>query len=237
MSLGHGASVVRDGLVLHLDAANVKSYPGSGTTWSDVSGNGNNATLINGVGYNTADNGYMTFDGVDDFVELPYDSYWNQNVFGTATNFSIECWYKPNLFKNWDTLIEKSQSPGWYSRPEGPAIWTNASGFQGVFSSGVDSNPTGSYVILSYPTTTLKWYHVCFTGDGTTLRLYVDGIQRGTGLVSSRTVAVFNGNAGPRLGRRSYMNGQMSSSSFYTRALTAAEIRQNFEATRSRYGV
>jgi hypothetical protein len=63
MSLGHGASIVRDGLVLYLDATNPKSYPGSGTTWKDLSGNGNNGTLVNGVGYTDANKGSLVFDG------------------------------------------------------------------------------------------------------------------------------------------------------------------------------
>ena len=60
MGIGYGPRVITDGLVLALDAADVSSYPGSGTTWTDLSGNGNNGTLVNGVGY---DNGSLIFDG------------------------------------------------------------------------------------------------------------------------------------------------------------------------------
>ena len=60
-------SIIDDGLVLYLDAANTKSYPGSGTTWTDLSGNGNNGTLENGVGYNSGNGGSLVFDGVDDY--------------------------------------------------------------------------------------------------------------------------------------------------------------------------
>ena len=69
MSLNHGGKpIVTDGLVLCLDAANPKSYPGSGTTWTDLSGNGNNGTLVNGVGYNSDNGGSLSFDGVNDYV-------------------------------------------------------------------------------------------------------------------------------------------------------------------------
>jgi hypothetical protein len=237
MAKHHNPRIVTDGLVLCLDAANKRSYPGSGTTWFDLSGNGNNGTLVNGVGFNGDNGGGLVFDGVDDYVNIPYDTYWDTNVFGTATNFTLECWHKPNIFKNWDTIIEKSESPGWYSRPEGASIWTNSTAIQGVFSSGVDSNPAGSNVQITYSTTTLKWYHICFTGDGITLGLYVDGIQRGTGLVSSRTIPVYNGNVGPRFGRRAFMNARMTVARFYTRALTPQEVKQNFNATKSRYGI
>jgi hypothetical protein len=237
MAIAYNPIIITDGLVFCVDAANPKSYPGTGTQWFDLTTNKRNGTLINGTGYSATDGGTLVFDGTDDFVEVPYSSYWNDNVFGTATNFTIECWYKPDVFENWDTVIEKSEASGWYSRPEGASIWINSTGIQGVYASGVDSNPAGSYVIISYTTATLKWYHICLTGDGTTLRLYVDGIERGTGLVSSRTVPVYNGSVGPRFGRRQYMAGQLASTRFYTRGLSNLEIQQNFNATRGRYGV
>jgi hypothetical protein len=232
-----GPNIVTDGLVLALDAGSKKSYAGSGTTWKDLSGNGNNGTLVNVPTFDSGNGGSIVFDGVDDYAELPYDSYWDTNVFGSATNFTLECWYKPDLFKNWDTIIEKSSNSGFYSESEGAAIWTNNVSIQGVFSSGVTGNPGGSNVIISYNTTTLKWYHINFTGDGTTLRLYVDGIQRATGLISSRTIAVENGNVGPRFGRRAFMDGKLGTAKFYTRALSASEIQQNYNATKSRFGV
>jgi hypothetical protein len=230
-------SIVTDGLVLNLDAGFTPSYPTTNTTWYDISSGGNNGELINGPTFDPNNFGSIVFDGSDDFVDIPYSTYWNTNVFGTSTNFTLECWYKPDLFKNWDTLIEKSESSGWYSRSEGAAIWTDSGSIQGVFSSGVDGNPGGSYVVISYPTTTLKWYHIAFTGDGTNLRLYVDGIERATGLVSTRTVAVYNGSVGPRLGRRAFMDGRMALVRFYTRGITAQEITQNYNAQKGRYGI
>jgi hypothetical protein len=229
--------IVTDGLVFAVDAANKDSYSGSGTVWKDLSGNGNDGTLTNGPTFDSGNGGSIVFDGTNDYVELPYDTYWNSNVFGTATNFTLECWYKPDLFMNWDTIIEKSSSSGYYSESEGPAIWTNVSGIQGVFSSGVNGNPGGSYVIISYPTTTLKWYHITFTGDETTLRLYVDGIQRNTGAISSRTVAVENGLVGPRFGRRAYMDGKLSIARFYTRGITSTEVLQNYNALKGRFNL
>jgi len=107
----NGPKIVTSGLVLALDAGNTKSYPGSGTVWTDLSGNGNTGTLTNGPTFNSSNGGSIVFDGVDDFVNIPYNTYWNTNVFGTATNFTLECWHKPNVFRNWDTVIEKSESP------------------------------------------------------------------------------------------------------------------------------
>jgi hypothetical protein len=82
MSYTNGPKIVTNGLVLCLDAANRKSYPGSGTTWNDLSGNGNVATLVNGVGYNSNNGGSLTFDGVDDYA-----------ITSTITNYkSLNMW-------------------------------------------------------------------------------------------------------------------------------------------------
>jgi len=68
MGTAYNPKIVTDGLVLCLDAGNTKSYPGTGTVWTDLSGNGNNGTLVNGVGYSSDNQGSMVFDGVNDYV-------------------------------------------------------------------------------------------------------------------------------------------------------------------------
>jgi hypothetical protein len=69
MGLGHSPSIVRDGLVLYLDAANPKSYPGSGTTWFDLKGT-SNSTLSNGPTFVNSNKGYFSFDGVNDYTQI-----------------------------------------------------------------------------------------------------------------------------------------------------------------------
>jgi hypothetical protein len=87
--------------VLCLDAANPKSYSGSGTTWTDLSGNGNNGTLINGVAYTDTNKGIMTFDGVDDYID-----FYVPNLGSIAT---VEMWckigsgYENKMFMGWNT--------------------------------------------------------------------------------------------------------------------------------------
>ena len=67
MSVSNNPSIISNGLILALDAADKNSYPGSGTAWTDLSGNGNNGTLINGPTFNTGSLGNIVFDGVDDY--------------------------------------------------------------------------------------------------------------------------------------------------------------------------
>ena len=68
MSLSRGPKIVTNGLVLYLDAANKKSYPGSGTTWTDLSGNNNTGTLTNGPTFDSNNGGSIVFDGTNDYV-------------------------------------------------------------------------------------------------------------------------------------------------------------------------
>ena len=73
MALVHSPKIVTDDLVLYYDAANTKSYPGTGTTWTDLSGNGVTGTLVNGATFNSGNGGYIVFDGANDYVSTIND--------------------------------------------------------------------------------------------------------------------------------------------------------------------
>jgi hypothetical protein len=85
MGIAYNPRTITDGLVLCLDAANSKSYPGSGTTWTDLSGLGNTGTLVNGVGYSGDNLGSLSFDGSNDRVELSSNAVGNENQFTIDT--------------------------------------------------------------------------------------------------------------------------------------------------------
>ena len=72
MGLAHSPRLVTDGLVLCVDAANTKSYPGSGTTWTDLSGKGNDGSLINGAAFDSGNNGSINIDGSNDRIDVAY---------------------------------------------------------------------------------------------------------------------------------------------------------------------
>ena len=84
-----GPDIPTNGLVLALDATSERSYPGSGTTWYDLSGQGNNATLNNGTSWNSS--GYMSTDGIDDYISIPNDSSLQ-----VTTGFTQVIWVKLN---------------------------------------------------------------------------------------------------------------------------------------------
>ena len=86
----NGPHIATDGLVLYLDAANIKSYPGSGTTWSDLSGNNNSGTLTNGPTFSTGSLGSIVFDGTDDYLNIP-----DSTAMQVGDVFTINAWIFP----------------------------------------------------------------------------------------------------------------------------------------------
>ena len=230
-----GQNIVMNGLVNFLDAGYNGSYPTSGTTWTNISGvSGGTGTLTNGPTYSSSNGGVIDFDGVDDYVIIPYDSYWDNNVFGNATNFTISCWTKCDNFFNWACLIQKAPiGNGFYSGSEGASLWVSSGGFQGAFGNGVSQNPSGYGSIVSFPTSnTNGWYHLLYAGDGTTGRLYVNGSLFSEANLG-RTLPVTTSLNGPKLGVRSnqsHYNGKIANTLFYTRPLSAAEVLQNYQA-------
>jgi len=220
MSLGHGASIVRDGLVLHLDAANPKSYT-SGTTWYDLSGNDNNGTLINGVGYSTDNKGAMIFDGVNDYItgSIPTLSSWSMSIWYFSTDIILKTVYYP------------------FSCNTGTA---NGIGFGGNFSEFSRDRWyffDGANVFSSLETSVVinKWYYLTVTKTGTTYNLYTNGDFSLTGTGANLSCTSYT------LGRRGDgswpVTGKVSSGSIYNKVLTPQEVQQNFEATRGRYGI
>lgn len=214
MSLNHGTSIVRNGLVLHLDAANKKSYAGSGTTWVDLSSSKLDSSLINGVGY---DGQGLIFDGVDDYGSL--------NLSRTASGVTYEAFLKPtNVTK--DQMYLGSQASGNYLRI------LNSKAFISI--------PANGQRTLAHTQTLLNnsVYHIVSTYDGIQLKTYVNG-NLTVGTVITQPLDNIDIN---RIGRwrdsdqRSFV-GNLYCVRIYDRELSAVEINQNFEALRGRYGI
>lgn len=222
--LNHGARIVTDGLVLYLDAANPKSYPGFGTTWKDLSGNGNDGTLVNGVGYDSANNGSLVFDGVDDVVDFHFQysstyslAVWIRFTGPTGGNRAIV-----------DMGVGISNSVRFYLQGEKVKI-QHGSGFaeNGVFSSeDVVTNLYAQYLV---------------TFSGGQCRLYKNSELDNTGTLGNPNTDLLNIAIGNHpTGNGSGINNlqcDFGLLQIYNRALTESEIKQNFNALRGRYGV
>ena len=221
MSLGHGASIVRNNLVLHLDAANPKSYPGSGTTWYDLSGNGYHGLLINGTTYSA---GSMVFDGVDDYV-----SYANSSSLCAAFNGNVD----------FSILTVFNFVSGVYILDIG-SVGDDPTGAMEFGVSGISRNNTGgggsNIATTIIPST---WNFTAFTRSSSLLHSwYLNSVF----INSAQTTEAYSVNDLVKTGRRAYSTsniykGSIASIMVYSKVLTAQEIRQNFEATRGRYGI
>jgi hypothetical protein len=210
--IGYNPTMVTDGLVLCLDAANGRSYPGSGTAWDDLSGNGNNGTLVNGVGYSGDNLGSLVFDGVNDYV--------NNGTITTGGKITVNAWIKINTGGIVQHIVDSS-SNSWHLAILGnnrPYFWNGSTYHQ-------------SAQILS----TSTWYMI--TGvQSSTLDIYVNGVLSQS-LSINANITTNNVNIGRyQSGTRPY-NGNIAQVSIYNRALTAQEIQQNFNATRGRFGI
>jgi hypothetical protein len=235
MSLGHGASIVRDGLVFCLDAANSKSYPGSGIVWSDLSGNGNNSTLVNGVGYSSANLGTMVFDGVNDYASIT-----NNSSLRPSSELTIEYVIKGTTPTGWCPILGYGNGAftvGNY------LVWVESNGLLNSLcrvNNGGTVTEYRQYSAQTISNSTFKY--MTFTMKvGDAIRSYYNGSATGN-VVSLPAGGVFHYAATTSpyqivgLGG-AWLNGSIPLVRFYNRALTAAEIQQNFEAMRGRYGI
>ncbi|KAA6233118.1 LamG domain-containing protein [Chlorobium phaeovibrioides] len=224
-------AIIADGLVVHLDAGDVNSYPDPGNTWYDISGNGNDGTLKNGVEWSSDGQGSMVFDGVDDYVlvgRVPYT--------GTPTvSVSWGIWVKP-ISTSGNIMSMSSVNPqGSWNMP--PIAASNQM-FKGKIWSNRQLSSVSAYVLNT-------WYYVVLVFDypASTQRLYVNGVLQDseTGITYSASGVddyIFLGQTNPGADNTGMFSGNISEFQIYgSKALTAAEVQQNFNATRGRYGI
>ena len=237
-----GPDISESGLVLALDAGNSKSYPTTGATWTDLSGRGNHGTLVNTPTYNSANGGSLTFDGVDEQATFP--SGPTLGITSSTSTWTVDVWFKVNNF-----TLPTGANPlvgvvDTHPTTDGASIiGYEKSGSNRIFYRGRSAaSPTiitvfGSAVVLS------TYYNATVVRNGTTnTQLYVNAGISSTyvgdialtttpGLVTNSVIATFDD--------VNYFSSPISVSNIkiYNRALTAGEIQQNFNATRSRFGV
>jgi hypothetical protein len=226
MALAHSPRIVTDGLVLCLDAGNSKSYSGSGTVWNDLSSNSMIGELVNAPIYNSNNGGYFQFV-TDDYARIQ-----NNLALDTQTP-SVEVWVKTNNTTQNGFWFEKGTVNTQYSLfQEGTTIrWRmNIGGITQL------SVTTATYMNTS------NWYQVVGTYTSGTRRLYINGVlvnsDTQTGTIATNaggmSVGVYGGFSGAR---GYYYNGNLAMCRVYNRALSADEIKQNFNALKGRFGI
>ena len=212
-------NVITDGLVIYLDAGNSASYPGSGTTWTDLSGQGNDATLVNGVEY---DGESLVFDGVDENATV------GSSVLTTGET-SISMWVKPDSNQTSGLGDLNVGGGGLILYQIGTIIMM---GFRG----GTPEMRTTTQFITSNVWNHITWvYNNGSKSSTSSFQIYLNSEIEPT-LTTSGAIAggtVFN-----RIGsdqNAPYFDGNIAQVSIYNKALTAEEVQQNYNALKGRY--
>lgn len=225
MGVGYNPKIVTNGLVLCLDAANRRSYPGSGTTWTDLSGNGNNGTLTNGPTFSSGNGGSIVFDGTNDYVNVPISSSLQ-----ISQNITVSMWIYNKQWKACDYI-----EGGWTGIIQNGGIVIEARTGDGKIYWGEQYADPQLPSNIIYSELINVWYNIVGTYDGTALKLFYNAI-----LDNSANYSFTFNNTALTIGYGvvdGYFNGNIGPTHIYNRALSAAEIRQNFNATRGRYGI
>jgi hypothetical protein len=230
MSYSYGKSIVTDGLVFYVDAANDNSYPGTGTTWSDLIG-GNDGTLTNGPTFNSGNGGSLVFDGVDDYVGGTGIS--NGGGSGTAQSYNI--WFKVDALD----VSGLSQGLFFWDQYQGIAI-IDVTGQ--VFIQTDGDNSIGDF--SPTPTATANtWHNVAFNfNQGVSYECWLDGVSFGsvaTSDTSNEPASSQVWSIGSRIDASNnyldHCNGNIAIVQAYNRALSSDEITQNYNALKNRF--
>ena len=222
-----GAPVVDTSLKLWLDAGQTTSYPGTGTTWTDLSGSGFNGTLINGPTYNASNGGSIAFNGSTNYVDTGVISLTS----GTAITVAV--WVNSGSSQmQYADILDYNHSPtgGFVIQQDSNTL--NAFYFAYYNGSGFDITPT-----ITVPTNT--WCQLVFVKSGTSTIGYLNSVNTVSYTGSANfTGTGYNLNWGRCVSIATrYLNGKIATVMIYNRALTADEISTNYNALRGRYGI
>lgn len=224
---------VVSGLVLSLDAGLASSYPGSGSTWTDVSGNSNNGTLINSPTYSTTNGGYLSFNGTNQYVNIS-----NSSSLQVGATFTVCAWVRPTTLAARYAIFStraNSAAGGWQleiGSTGGGSLSTNRIAFTGV---GTWLAETFDNVIA-----TNQWYYICLTkvnnatNGGT---FYINGASVTNRQTNAYTIS--NNNDPKRIATSNgteLFTGDIAEVTVYNTALNAAQIFQNYNSTCGLFG-
>ena len=258
MGVHGGPNIVTDGLVFAVDSANKGSYPGSGTTVTDITGN-TTGTLSGTSGDNNSpqfqntNNGIFNFDGTDDNISLGSLTSFQSDI-DTSNAFSISLWLKTSNTSTDNLILFGNQGNSW-NQYETMWLYINEGYLYFSVMTNPDQPPHHYYRLYNNLDTSSvngnNWHHVCCTfgvDPSTTYlvsKIYVDGILIKTQLTShgggyAQEINIINNNyyIGAR-GSNSIQgfDGEMSNLNLYNKALSAAEIKQNYNALKGRFGL
>jgi hypothetical protein len=224
-----GFGIIRAGLVLNLDAGDAASYAGTGTAWTDLSGNGNNGTLTNGPTYSSANGGSIGFDGTNDYVSLGSKSFMTSNTFTFETVIKFDVLSAASYY----TIFSYGGyiSGGWLFQRPGEGINPIRFAFNG----------TSFYDTTTAFTTTGAWRHLIVSvSSGIPQAVYINNVS--SAVTGSGTLSITNPKT-VEIGRRTdsstqYIDASIGLVRIYSGvAFSATEVAQNYNAIKDRFGL
>jgi hypothetical protein len=229
-----GGNIVTDGLILYLDGANPKSYVSGSTTWVDMSNGGNNGILTNGPTFNQLNGGSIVFDGVNDRVS-------KVGAINTGQNFTVNAWIFPTLLGTTRRAVIGNGYP--YNSRQGWLFCTAGGNINNTFFFSIGGDV--AYRVATANTLTPNtWQYITavVTNGGGGIDLYRNGETTNTSLIVLNSGVITYSNLEFNIGfRHSTENdpftGRIAQTSIYNKTLSQQEILQNFNATRSRFGI
>jgi hypothetical protein len=233
MAFANGGRIVTDGLVLALDASDVNSYPGSGTTWNDLSGNGNNGSLINGPTFDSGNGGSIVFDGINDGVTVPTNT-----TLQPPNSLTLESAFKIISFTNGFYIIAYAGDASGTFVKYGFRLLTSGGVIAYMNTNGaIIQNASGINIVLN------TWIYATMTYDGTSSKIYINGKLTNTGTITGTIdYTAYGSPYYLSIGRKSeseggYVSANISVVKIYNRALTSSEVLQNYNASKSRFNL
>ena len=218
MAVKAGPRVVKEGLILHVDAAVSRSYSGIGLTVNGLVG-GIGGTLVNGVGFGTTDNGYFIFDGSNDYI-----NFGNSSTLQQSTG-SLSAWTKASSpGSGYRGIIAKQGAYGLFYTDSVLVAYDWAA--DTPRSTGINiADNTWKNVVLTYQ-----------SGVSNGTRIYINGVSVLTATITIQS-QVANLFGGAEANANQFASCQISSFKMHNRVLTASEVLQNYNATKRRYGL
>jgi hypothetical protein len=227
-TLSGGPNIIVDGLVMYLDAANRYSYVSGSTAWNDLSRGGNNGTLINGPTFNSANGGSIVFDGINDYVNLG-----NPLTLSLNMNITLSTWI------NSTTLFSSQNFPPFIIKGINVSYMLFGNSLTNQIRIRIGDNNIANAVDSISTISSNIWYNVVGTYDGNNIKIYINGVldnqkaRIGTIPTGSDNIIMGFNPSGEAL----VYNGRISNTQIYNRALSAQEVLQNYNATKTRFGL
>ena len=215
-------NIVTDGLVFYIDPAYKISYPESGTTVTDIMSLNVSASFEQNTSFDSSNNGIFDFDGTDDYMTT------NINANDYQTAFTVLFWVNFDFFQNGNIPIGRHTGNERFYFGVQDSTYMKA---------GIGDDYT--YDSIAHGISTGEWSNFCYTRSGTTNTLYINAVQKGTftsNWSGTNTTQVYIG-ALNNSGASQYLNGKLGPVQIYNRALSAAEIKQNYQAQKERFGL